>query len=75
MHMLVVSAFFKLTRHLVVFHDYLANYAVQLATLGSAIALVGAAYYLLIERPCMDPHWPRQLWQRLKAAGRIAAMK
>jgi peptidoglycan/LPS O-acetylase OafA/YrhL len=65
MHMLIVSIFFKATRHLAIFHDFLLNYALQIATLGSAVALFGALYYILIERPCMDPQWPRKLWHRL----------
>jgi peptidoglycan/LPS O-acetylase OafA/YrhL len=27
---------------------------------------VGAIYFLLIERPCMDPRWPQRLIQRLR---------
>lgn len=27
------------------------------------ILIVSAAFYLLIERPCMDKRWPRKLWQ------------
>lgn len=65
MHMLVVSVVFKGTRHLAVFTDFLANYAVQVLTLGSAILVCGTAYYVLIERPCMDPEWPQKLWARV----------
>jgi len=25
----------------------------------------GIVYYLLIERPCMNPNWPPLFWQRL----------
>jgi peptidoglycan/LPS O-acetylase OafA/YrhL len=28
------------------------------------ILLVGTTYFLLIERPCMDPHWPQKLMLR-----------
>jgi peptidoglycan/LPS O-acetylase OafA/YrhL len=31
----------------------------------AAVLLAGTAFYLLIERPCMDPNWPRRLWRRL----------
>lgn len=30
----------------------------------------GAAYFVLIERPCMDPHWHRKLAGRLRRIGR-----
>lgn len=72
MHMLVISIVFKGTRHLAVFHDFLANYTIQVLTLGSAVALCGTAYYVLIERPCMDPEWPGKLWARLTGAPRNA---
>jgi peptidoglycan/LPS O-acetylase OafA/YrhL len=65
MHMLIISIAFKATRHLAVLHDFLLNYLVQVFTLGTAIALFGTLYYVLIERPCMDPHWPRGLWHRI----------
>ena len=32
---------------------------------------IASAFYLLIERPCMNPRWPSQLWARLN--GRSAA--
>jgi peptidoglycan/LPS O-acetylase OafA/YrhL len=66
MHMLIISVVFKATRHLAVFHDLLVNYTIQVVTLGTAIALFGMLYFVLIERPCMDPQWPHKLWQRLR---------
>ncbi|MDP9039297.1 MAG: acyltransferase [Acidobacteriota bacterium] len=66
MHMLVISIAFKATRHLEVFQDFLLNYVLQILSLGSAIVLCGTAYYVLIERPCMDPEWPGKLWARLR---------
>jgi peptidoglycan/LPS O-acetylase OafA/YrhL len=61
MHMLIISVVFRATRHLAVFNDFLVNYALQVTTLGSAIALFGTLYYVLIERPCMDPQWWRKV--------------
>ena len=64
MHMLIISVVFKATRHLVVLNDFALNYAVQVDTLGTAIGPFGTLYYILIERPCMDPAWPRKLWTK-----------
>jgi peptidoglycan/LPS O-acetylase OafA/YrhL len=64
-HMLVVSIVFKATRHLAQFNDFLLNYMLQLATMGVAVVLFGTLYYILVERPCMDPKWPLKLWQFL----------
>ncbi len=66
MHMLIISVVFKATRQLVVLNDFALNYAVQVATLGTAIGLFGTLYYILIERPCMDPAWPRKLWTKVR---------
>jgi peptidoglycan/LPS O-acetylase OafA/YrhL len=68
MHMLIISVVFKATRHLAVFHDFLLNYLVQIATLGAAIGLLATLYYIVIERPCMDPQWPRKAWRVLSRA-------
>jgi peptidoglycan/LPS O-acetylase OafA/YrhL len=73
MHMFIISIAFKGTRHLAVFRDFLLNYAVQVVTLGTAVALFGTLYYVLIERPCMDPNWPRALWHIILRPGQRAA--
>jgi peptidoglycan/LPS O-acetylase OafA/YrhL len=31
----------------------------------TAVLVIGTLFYLLVERPCMDPNWPKQLWRRL----------
>lgn len=68
-HMLAISLVFKATRHLVVFDDFLANYALQVATMAVPVALFGTLYYVAVERPCMDPQWPRRVWQALSRSG------
>lgn len=64
-HFFVIGVFFKLTRHLVVFHDFLLNLIVQILTLGIPIAVVSVLAFVTIERPCMDPAWPQKSWARL----------
>lgn len=39
--------------------------AVQSVVLGIPVMIVGSIFYLLIERPCMDPNWPAKLRARL----------
>ena len=37
----------------------------RVGLLGLPVAVgAGIAYYILIERPCMNPNWPQLLWQR-----------
>jgi peptidoglycan/LPS O-acetylase OafA/YrhL len=68
MHMLIISVVFKATKHLAIFSDFLLNYALQIATLGVSIAFFGTLYFVLIERPCMDPQWPGKAWRRIRRA-------
>jgi peptidoglycan/LPS O-acetylase OafA/YrhL len=65
MHMLVIDIVFKLTRRLVIPSNFLLSYLIQVVLLGTCIYIVCTAYYVLIERPCMDPNWPRKLKTRL----------
>ena len=60
-HFFVIGVFFRITRHFVVFQDFLVNYSIQIVALGIPIALVSAIAFVLIEKPCMDPEWPRKL--------------
>jgi peptidoglycan/LPS O-acetylase OafA/YrhL len=60
MHMLVISTAFRFTQHLVV-SNFFATCLIQVVVLGVCIYLVCTAYYILIERPCMDPKWPQKL--------------
>ena len=65
-HFFTIGVFFKLTRHLIMFHDFLLNFSLQILALGIPIATVSVLAFALIERPCMDPAWPRKLWQFLR---------
>jgi peptidoglycan/LPS O-acetylase OafA/YrhL len=64
-HFFVIGVFFKLARHGVVFQDFLANFSLQVIALGMPIAVVSVLAFVLIERPCMDPTWPRKLAGKL----------
>ncbi|MHB1744308.1 MAG: acyltransferase family protein [Acidobacteriaceae bacterium] len=64
-HFFTIGVFFKLTRHLILFHDFLLNFSLQIVALGIPIAAVSVLAFVLVERPCMDPAWPRKLWQSM----------
>jgi peptidoglycan/LPS O-acetylase OafA/YrhL len=65
MHMLVISVVFKFTRHLVVPSNLVLSCLVQIVVLGPFIYLCCTAFYVLIEKPCMDPSWPSKLLAKL----------
>jgi peptidoglycan/LPS O-acetylase OafA/YrhL len=46
--------------------------AIALGVMAPATIVAGFVYYLLIERPCMDPKWPQKLFARLKMAPAVS---
>ncbi len=68
LHMLVISALFPLTRRAMHFGNLYLDYASQLVLLVPAIIGVSMLYYVAVERPCMDHHWPTRLVRWLKGA-------
>ncbi len=66
MHLLVISAVFAVTRHLVLPSSFWFSFMIQVALITPAVYVLCTAYYLIIERPCMDPKWPHKLAEHLK---------
>jgi peptidoglycan/LPS O-acetylase OafA/YrhL len=62
LHFLLIAAFFKLTRHLIVQGDYLLSLLIQILFTGLPVLLLCAVYYAWVERVFMDPNWPATLW-------------
>lgn len=56
----------KVTVGLSIGQGYLADLGIQLLVALPAVLLISAIFYLLIEKPCMDKHWPVKLraWLR-----------
>jgi peptidoglycan/LPS O-acetylase OafA/YrhL len=70
MHILVITAVFRFTRHFVFASSLFFSFLIQTSLLGASIAVFCTAYFVLIERPCMDPNWPRKLIARLSSWSR-----
>jgi peptidoglycan/LPS O-acetylase OafA/YrhL len=70
MHMLVISAVFKWSKHLMV-SNFMLSFLIQTVVLGAFIYVFCTAYFVLIERPCMDPKWPQKLLRPLSVSGRL----
>lgn len=60
-HLPLLELQVRLSKSLFVFSDYLPNLMVQLAIALPIIALVSIAGFLLIEKPCMNPNWYKNL--------------
>ena len=67
MHMLILSIGFRFTRHLLIPSSLSLSFLVQAILLGAGIYLFSTAYFVLIERPCMDPKWPHKLAAKLSS--------
>ena len=63
-HFFIIALIFKVSRRLLISHDLLANFLVQSALILPCVFAFSVAYFVIIERPCMDSTWP----QRLRAA-------
>ena len=65
MHMLILSSGLHLTSRFLVPSSVPLSFLIQLCILGPIIYLLCTGYYVLIERPCMDPAWPHKLALRV----------
>ena len=68
MHMYFMAAFFRLIHRIHVGSDDL-TIVLQMLLLIVTVMAPCTAYYLLIERPCMDPQWPQKLWAHVRGRG------
>jgi peptidoglycan/LPS O-acetylase OafA/YrhL len=66
MHMLIISLLFTLTRHLLRFDKVWENVLIEITVLLPLVLAGSVVYYLAVERPCMDPHWPMALKNKLQ---------
>jgi peptidoglycan/LPS O-acetylase OafA/YrhL len=66
LHFLFIAVLFKVTRHAIVpSAPFFLNYAIQLALVAVPVIAICAVFFLLVERPCMDPDWPSKLWHKI----------
>ncbi len=63
LHMTLISVLFKVTRKAILpYANYPANLVIQVVVTGLPVLALCALYFVLVERPCMDPDWPSKLW-------------
>lgn len=65
-HLFIIAAVFKASRRITISHDLLANFLLQCMIILPCILAFSVFYFVLIERPCMDPTWPRKLLLSLR---------
>jgi peptidoglycan/LPS O-acetylase OafA/YrhL len=69
-HFFVIALVFKFSRYISVTSDMLADYLVQSLVILPCILGFCTLYFVLIERPCMDPRWPQKLWAAVSGNSR-----
>lgn len=61
---------------LVRFHlPFVTWLAVSLLVVAPASIVVGAVYFRLVERPCMDPRWPQKLLARIRPSSQVGEVE
>jgi peptidoglycan/LPS O-acetylase OafA/YrhL len=71
-HSLVVQGAYKLVPHMAALSRFWPNLlAAEIVGL-PLVFLVGAAFFILIERPCMDKNWPQKLISFVRREKRVA---
>jgi peptidoglycan/LPS O-acetylase OafA/YrhL len=66
-HYPVISVVGRVTRRWATGQAFWVDLLIQLAVVGTVIVLVTAAYFVVLEKPCMRRDWPRRLRERLFA--------
>jgi peptidoglycan/LPS O-acetylase OafA/YrhL len=70
LHSILMIVMFKVTRKAFVTGvPFFANYGIQLLLVMVPVLAMCAVFFVLIERPCMDPNWPSKLWQSVTRRG------
>ena len=66
LHPTFLALVFKLSRRAIIpTFEYPANMLIQVLVTGIPAMIPCIAFFILVERPCMDPDWPSKLWHKL----------
>lgn len=66
LHAPIIPAMGRLTHGLIVPGSFAATVVVQGLLIVPPVIIIGALFYLMIERPCMNPRWPSELLARFR---------
>jgi peptidoglycan/LPS O-acetylase OafA/YrhL len=66
-HFIIIYGVKHLTAPLHIGQNFWAYYLLQCALIIPVVLLLCGAFFVLIERPCMDPTWPRKLWNKSRS--------
>jgi len=63
-HFLIISAVCRISKPMHFGPNFWVYYLLQAVLVVPFVLMFCGAFFLLIERPCMDKNWPRKLWNR-----------
>jgi peptidoglycan/LPS O-acetylase OafA/YrhL len=66
-HFLVIYGVKHITAYWHIGNNFWLYYAMQLCLIVPPVLFFCGAFFLLIERPCMDREWPKKLWRQWQA--------
>jgi peptidoglycan/LPS O-acetylase OafA/YrhL len=74
LHYTLILAMFKVTRKAFIpGAPFFVNYWIQFLLVVVPVVAMCAVFFVLVERPCMDPNWPSKLWHKLTGRRAIEA--
>ena len=65
-HFLIIYAVKHVTMPLHIGQNFWFYFVLQSSMILPAVLLLCGAFFILIERPCMDKEWPQKLWRYAK---------
>lgn len=73
LHFLMIAMLFKVTRLAIVPGAlFVINFGTQLVVTVVPMLVLCTIFYILVERPCMNPNWPVKLWHAVNRNRRSA---
>lgn len=74
LHYTLILAMFKITRKIFIPGAlFFVNYWIQFLVVVVPVVAMCAIFFVLVERPCMDPNWPSKIWHKLTGRRAIEA--
>lgn len=64
-HFPMLVVFSRLAKRIYVTDQFIPNYIVHFLLVIAPILICSAVFYLLVEKPCMNPNWPSDLRKRI----------
>jgi peptidoglycan/LPS O-acetylase OafA/YrhL len=66
LHWQLIASVWKVTRRAVLPGSvFLINFTIQLLLVTVPVITICTLFFILVERPCMNPNWPSSLWHTL----------